>query len=210
MKSQPVKKTLVGLAISLSIAGFAIPANAAQASGTYVTHANDTFWKVSKKLNIRLDDLLAANPAIDPLNVYEGLTFKLPSSRVTRVSAAEQTPEQNAVKTSSGKTMQYNKVITGVATAYSEAPQENGWGPVDYYGNALQIGTIAVDPKVIPLGTKVYITGYTFAGLPRGLVATATDKGSAIHGNRIDIFIPSSAGKADDFGIQNVKIYVLK
>jgi 3D (Asp-Asp-Asp) domain-containing protein len=207
MKFQTMKKTVAGLALSLSIAGFAMPVNAAQASENYVTQANDTFWTVSQKLHIKLDDLLAANSTINPLNVYEGLNLKLPSKGKT---VAAPVP-QNSVQTVSGETMKFSKVIAGVATAYSEAAEENGgWGAVDYFGNPLKVGTIAVDPKVIPLGTKVYVTGYSYNGLPRGLIATANDMGGAIKGNRIDMFIPSSMGNVDDFGIQNVKIYVLK
>lgn len=48
------------------------------------------------------------------------------------------------------------------ATAYSADPSENGgWGAVDYFGNDLELGTIAVDPSVIPLGTKVLVTGHS-------------------------------------------------
>ncbi|MDQ1910629.1 3D domain-containing protein [Paenibacillus sp. GD4] len=105
----------------------------------------------------------------------------------------------------------YEKVIEAKATAYTASPSENGWGARDYMGNPLQLGTIAVDPSVIPLGSKVYIEGYSFDGLPQdGMFATATDVGSAVKGNKIDIFVPVSKSKAYNFGIQQVKIYVLK
>jgi 3D (Asp-Asp-Asp) domain-containing protein len=215
---QSIKQTLAGLALSLSIASFAMPVHAAQSSSTYVTGANDTFWLVSKKLNINVDELMAANPSIHPLNVYKGLTLTLPNSNksaaAVKAQSATATPQMltNSVATAAGKPLAYSKVINAVATAYSEVAEENGgWAGVDYFGNPLKIGTIAVDPKVIPLGTKVYITGYTSRGLPQGgLVATATDIGGAIKGNRVDIFLPSSLGPVADFGIQNVQIYVMK
>jgi 3D (Asp-Asp-Asp) domain-containing protein len=216
MKFHSMKKTLAGLALSLSIASFAMPANAAQSSSTYLTGANDTFWLVSKKLNINMDQLMAANPSINPLNIYQGLTLTLPNSKqsasVKAKSAAAPQMLTNSVATASGKPLSYSKVINAVATAYSEVAAENGgWAGVDYFGNPLKIGTIAVDPNVIPLGTKVYITGYNSPGLPQGgLTATATDIGGAIKGNRVDIFLPTSTGPVADFGIQNVKIYVLK
>ncbi|CAG7645899.1 stalk domain-containing protein [Paenibacillus allorhizosphaerae] len=105
----------------------------------------------------------------------------------------------------------YSKLIEAKATAYTASPSENGGnGPVDYMGNPLQLGTIAVDPNVIPLGTKVYIEGYNYDGLPSGgLYATASDIGGAIKGNKIDIFLPESRSKARMFGVQQVKIYVL-
>jgi 3D (Asp-Asp-Asp) domain-containing protein len=217
MKLHTLKKTLVGLALGMTIGGITIPAHAAEANHTYVTQHNDTFWSVSKKLHVSLDELMALNPKIHYLNVYQGLTLKLPSTakkasviKATSTAAPAVLP-QKAVQTAAGKSTAYSKVISGFATAYSEAPGENGgWGAVDYFGKPLQVGTIAVDPKVIPLGSKVYVSGYTFNGLPKGLLATATDIGGAIRGNHVDIFIPSSVGKASDFGIQNVKLHVLK
>ena len=60
---------------------------------------------------------------------------------------------------------------------------------------------IAVDPSIIPLGTKVYVEGYGYA--------IAADKGSAIKGYKIDVFIPS---KTDAFkwGNRKVKIQILE
>ncbi|MDF2668820.1 MAG: hypothetical protein K0R67_1126 [Paenibacillus sp.] len=114
------------------------------------------------------------------------------------------------IKDVQGQTHSYKKVINAKASAYSSAPEENGnYGAVDYYGNALKLGTIAVDPSVIPLGTTVLIQGYSFDGLPQSLVAKASDIGGAIKGNRVDIFIPGSSSYVRGFGIQNVEIYVL-
>ncbi|MCS7465022.1 stalk domain-containing protein [Paenibacillus doosanensis] len=106
----------------------------------------------------------------------------------------------------------YQKVIEGKATAYTGSPSENGGHPsIDYFGNPLQVGTISVDPSIIPLGSKVYIEGYNYDGLPAGgMYATASDTGSAIKGNKIDIYVPDDKTKATQFGIQQVKIYVLK
>ncbi len=59
---------------------------------------------------------------------------------------------------------------------------------------------IAVDPSVIPLGSKVYVEGYGYA--------TAADTGGAIKGNKIDVFIPSE-DQARDFGRKTVTVKVL-
>lgn len=52
--------------------------------------------------------------------------------------------------------------------------------------------TIAVDPNIIPLGSRVDIDGHTYI---------AQDTGSAIKGNRIDVFI-SDHKRASDFGVR--------
>ncbi|CAN7292231.1 stalk domain-containing protein [Paenibacillus sp. LjRoot153] len=95
------------------------------------------------------------------------------------------------------------------STAYSADPSENGgYGAFDYMGNPLAIGTVAVDPSVIPLGTKLYIEGYSFSGLPKGgMYVYATDTGGAIKGKRLDIFVPGSRNSLRSFGIQKIKVY---
>ncbi len=100
---------------------------------------------------------------------------------------------------------------TFTATAYSADPKENGgYGAVDYFGNPLKVGTVAVDPSVIPLGTRLYVEGYDFNGLPAGgMFAEATDTGNALKGNRIDIFVPGAQEELKKFGYQQVKVYLL-
>lgn len=60
---------------------------------------------------------------------------------------------------------------------------------------------IAVDPAVIPLGSKVYVEGFGYA--------TAEDTGSAIKGNRIDIFIPSRE-EALEYGVKSITVQVIE
>lgn len=61
-------------------------------------------------------------------------------------------------------------------------------------------GVVAVDPDVIPLGTRLFIPGYG--------EAVAADTGGAIVGNRIDL-VMDSYGEAMDFGRRDVTVYVL-
>ncbi|MBM7606581.1 uncharacterized protein YabE (DUF348 family) [Metabacillus crassostreae] len=60
---------------------------------------------------------------------------------------------------------------------------------------------VAVDPNVIPLGTKVYVEGYGYA--------VAADTGSAIKGNKIDVFFPSKSA-AYRWGSKKVKVKILE
>ncbi len=59
---------------------------------------------------------------------------------------------------------------------------------------------IAVDPNVIPLGTKVWVEGYGNA--------IAADTGSAIKGNKIDVLMPSKSD-AYKWGRKKVLIKIL-
>ncbi|MEK5209925.1 ubiquitin-like domain-containing protein [Bacillus sp. FSL R5-0603] len=59
---------------------------------------------------------------------------------------------------------------------------------------------IAVDPNVIPLGSKVHVEGYGYA--------IAADTGSAIKGNKIDVFFPEKSS-AYRWGNKTVKIKIL-
>ncbi len=103
--------------------------------------------------------------------------------------------------------------INLTATAYAPTLQDNyPYGPVDYYGRPLVAGDVAVDPTVIPLGTLMWVTGYSFQPyLPQGgFLARAVDTGGAIKGDRLDIFINQSESTVSMFGIQQVKAYILK
>lgn len=190
----------------------------------------DTFYLLAKQYGVDMHKLMAANPSIKPNNIYAGLKITIPGVQTptTGVASAAPAKKESAATTNAsasrlkvmstgnvveawGKTFTYSKMISVKASAYSASASENGkWGAVDYFGNPLKLGTIAVDPKVIPMGTKVLVTGHNHDGLPdQAFVATATDQGGAIKGNRIDIFIPGSAANAKSFGFQNVTLYVL-
>jgi len=102
-------------------------------------------------------------------------------------------------------------VLKMVATAYGPSLADNfPYGPVDAFGKALKPGDVAVDPRVIPLNTRVYVTGYTSPYLPAGgFSGVARDTGGAIKGDRIDLFIDGTPSQVAAFGIQDVKVTIL-
>ncbi|MGE8013916.1 3D domain-containing protein, partial [Bacillus mycoides] len=124
--------------------------------------------------------------------------------------AKEEAKAKEATKTqevSKNNTQSAKRELTVVATAYTADPSENG----TYGGRVLtamghdltanpNMRIIAVDPKVIPLGSKVWVEGYG--------EAIAGDTGSAIKGNRIDVLMGSKS-KAMNWGRQTVKVKVL-
>lgn len=68
-------------------------------------------------------------------------------------------------------------------------------------GLRAQYGVVAVDPRVIKLGTRVYVEGYGYA--------IAADTGGAIKGNRIDLCVPTRA-EAMRFGRRQVRVHILQ
>ncbi|MBP1996312.1 C40 family peptidase [Paenibacillus eucommiae] len=73
-----MKKVILtaALAASYLFSGIA----SAEQSNPYIATDSDTFWTISQKLNINLADLIAANPQVNPNNIYKGVVIKLPNS----------------------------------------------------------------------------------------------------------------------------------
>jgi 3D (Asp-Asp-Asp) domain-containing protein/uncharacterized protein YabE (DUF348 family) len=88
--------------------------------------------------------------------------------------------------------------ISMVATAYTA--NCDGCSGTTASGQHAGHGIVAVDPRVIPLGSHLYIPGYG--------QAIAGDTGGAIHGNRVDLGFNSDSD-AMQFGRRSVTVYVL-
>lgn len=100
--------------------------------------------------------------------------------------------------------LRYSKSLKMNASAYTAAscgksPSDPTYG-LTSTGSRAARGTVAVDPKVIPLGTRLYIDGYGYA--------VAADTGGSIKGNRIDVYF-DSLGECYGFGRKSVNVYVL-
>ncbi|MDU4325858.1 MAG: 3D domain-containing protein, partial [Clostridium celatum] len=91
------------------------------------------------------------------------------------------------------------KTLTMESTAYyGHATTASGLKPVR---NPDGISTVAVDPNVIPLGSKVYVSGYG--------VAIAADTGGAIKGNIIDVYL-NSYEECMSWGRRQVTVQILE
>lgn len=115
-----------------------------------------------------------------------------------------------AAASESGNTIagrRYSKKITMRATAYSTHPSENGGYTVSAMGNKLGHGIVAVDPSVVPLGSKVYVAAadgsWTYG------IASAEDTGGAIKGNKIDLCYEGTVSEVNRFGVRDCVVYVL-
>ncbi|WP_304622581.1 3D domain-containing protein [Peptoniphilus sp. KCTC 25270] len=95
----------------------------------------------------------------------------------------------------------YVKKIVMQGTAYDPSA-----GSRTAMGTRARVGAVAVDPRVIPLGTKLYIESAD--GFPTYGFAVAEDTGGAIKGNKIDLFY-NTRSEAYRFGRRNVVVYIL-
>lgn len=111
-----------------------------------------------------------------------------------------------------GQTVPYKKVLTCQATAYDLSfescgkwPGSPGYG-ITASGTYAKPGTVAVDPRVIPLGTRMYIVStdgrYVYG------YCTAEDTGGAIKGNKVDLFY-NTRSECMQFGRRSVTVYIL-
>ncbi len=94
------------------------------------------------------------------------------------------------------------KVVHLTATAYSPDPRDC-WPYKDgitAMGLKAGFGVAAVDPRVIPLGTRLYVDGYGYA--------VAADLGGAIRGRKIDLCFDTHE-RAKRYGRKQVKVYLL-
>lgn len=90
--------------------------------------------------------------------------------------------------------LNFNHAVMMASTAYTYTGRNTATGKKP------QVGLVAVDPRVVPLGSRLYIEGYGFA--------RASDRGSSIKGNRLDVFLESLA-QCRKWGRRTVKVYVL-
>lgn len=113
---------------------------------------------------------------------------------------------------SRGGKVLYKTSIKVKATAYTSDYASTGKNPGDDDFGRTATGTlarrnvngfssIAVDPRVIPYGTKLYVEGYGYA--------IAEDTGGAIKGNTIDVYF-NSAEDCSNWGVRYINVYILK
>jgi uncharacterized protein YabE (DUF348 family) len=110
------------------------------------------------------------------------------------VASRESNSRVSDLKQSSSKQSD-SRTMSVVATAYAG-------DSITSMGTVPKWGTIAVDPSVIPYGSKVYIPEF-------GMSFIAEDCGGAIKGNRIDIFM-NSESQAQNWGRQSIEINVAR
>jgi 3D (Asp-Asp-Asp) domain-containing protein len=124
------------------------------------------------------------------------------STLVTKPVSAPASVSAPTVSRGSSNPPQGKQVLNMVATGYDGCYECNKpfYGQPSYIGLPLQRGIVAVDPKVIPMGTRLYVEGYG--------EAIAADQGNAIKGNRIDLYFDTHQ-QGLNWGIKTVKVTIL-
>lgn len=108
------------------------------------------------------------------------------------------------IVTTDGQILTYSKAEQFKATAYTHT--DEGCNMITATGTTVRMGTVAVDPTVIPYGTRMFIV--TNDGSYIYGIGTAEDCGGAIKGNRLDLYFPTDA-ECWQFGVRGCTVYFL-
>lgn len=128
----------------------------------------------------------------------EAITAAQKSWKLKQTGQYDQRLADLLAQEAKNKPKNYLKKLSLQATAYTS--QDPGCGSLTKREHYLRKGLVAVDPKIIPLGTRLYIEGYGYA--------IADDIGSAIKGNKIDLAYENRKD-AFTFGRKTVTVFVL-
>src|SRR6478609_236040 len=174
-------------------------------SKSYKVQPGDTMWSVAQRHGISISQLKQWNN-LSSNTIYINQVLQVggqaaaqakpstPSTSVPSTSTPAPAPAQESKSVS--------KEITVEATAYTAYCA--GCSGITATGIDLRSNpnrkVIAVDPRVIPLGSRVYVEGYG--------EAIAGDTGGAIKGTRVDLFMASQSS-ALNWGRKTVKLQIL-
>jgi len=115
--------------------------------------------------------------------------------------------------TARGGTIRYKEVLRMRATAYTASYEDTGKTPdhpqfgITYTGTPVRKGIVAVDPNVIPLGTRLYIE--VIGDIPDYGYAIAADIGAGVKGDIIDLYMEEGREAVIQWGIRPVNVYIL-
>lgn len=108
------------------------------------------------------------------------------------------------IVTADGEILTYSHSAQFKTTAYTHT--DAGCDKITATGTTVRIGTVAVDPRLIPYGTRMFIV--TNDGKYVYGIATAEDCGGSIKGNRLDLYFPTTK-ECFTYGVRNATVYFL-
>ncbi|WP_336045889.1 3D domain-containing protein [Solibacillus ferritrahens] len=188
-----IKKVLALFAVM--VASTFIFVGTSQAA-THTIKKGENLTVLAKKYDTSVKELMKLND-LKTTKIQIKQVIKLPS-HIQNKAAVKKNTKKSPTDPSNVK-----KTIKMTATAYTANCK--GCSGITKTGLNLRknpsLKVIAVDPKIIPLGSKVWVEGYG--------IAVAGDIGGAIKGNKIDLFMNKKA-TANQWGRKQVTVKVLK
>ncbi len=173
----------------------------------------DTVYQLAKKYGTDVQTIAQLNQLNDPSLIQVGEVLRVPKEKKNSETMKVASREKEVTKESSAElslpTMTRGRMLGEFTlTAYTAGPESTGKSPdhpaygITSSGAKVREGvTVAVDPKVIPTGSRIYIEGIGYR--------VAQDTGSAIKGNRIDVYM-SDLEEARQFGVKrNVRVELI-
>ncbi|GIN21496.1 MAG TPA: LysM peptidoglycan-binding domain-containing protein [Bacillus bacterium] len=201
-------KKIVISAITALFLVFSFSGASSAAGSTYKVKKGDSLWKIANKNKVTVNQIKSWNGLkSDTIRINQVLKITKPAakSKAKKAPAKKAPAKKVAAKKAPAKKAKAKKAayktMTVKATAYTAGCK--GCSGITATGINLKKNpnakVISVDPKQIPLGSKVYVEGYG--------MAIAGDTGGAIKKNKIDLHMPTKK-KALNWGVRTVKIKV--
>lgn len=170
------------------------------------TSIYEVVWSNGEEISRQFVEELDST-AVDQIVEYGTAVAASPDTAAVSDSSAIASVTKNAdgsgtLTLQSGATLNFSAVKSMTATAYTA-----GHGGADYTtatGTFVRVGTVAVDKKVIPLGTKMYIV--TNDGVVYG---TAVAEDTGVKGNKVDLYYETYQ-QCINFGRRSCTVYILK
>ena len=188
------------LSLSLFLFSSILYVNTTNAA-TYTVKAGENIEEIAKRYDTTVQELLELNRIQNASDIVEHLVLRLPEEK-PKETPKEQ-PNKSVEKVETIDDYEVVKTLTVEASAFTASC--SGCSGKTAYGIDLRknpdIKLIAVDPNMIPLGTKVWVKGYG--------IAIAGDTGGSIKGGKIDVFMKTKK-EAYSWGRKKVEIKILK
>lgn len=142
--------------------------------------------------------------------ILEETVVQQPVDEIIAIGTGTSAPQQGLtigdgfIVTETGEVLTYYKAEEFKTTAYTKT--DAGCDDITATGTYARVGAVAVDPKVIPYGTRMFIVSndgeYVYG------IATAEDCGGGIKGNHIDLYFDTTA-ECFQYGVRDCTVYFL-